>query len=94
MAALSLSADTGEDDPDGASVPISLNTLDLEVGGAESWQGQYYTDYPVTLTAQEAGGLEFVRWEVDGGTITEGSVSTPSIQVQLNGDTRIRAVYE
>ena len=49
---------------------------------------------PRHLNAQEAGGLEFVRWEVDGGTITEGSVSTPSIQVQLNGDTRIRAVYE
>ena len=94
LAALSLSADTGEGDPDGASIPISLNTLSLELDGAESWQGQYYTDYPVTLTAQEADGLEFVRWEVDGGTITEGSVSTPSIQVQLNGDTRIRAVYE
>ena len=94
LATLSLSADTGEGDPDGASIPISLNTLSLELDGAESWQGQYYTDYPVTLTAQEADGLEFVRWEVDGGTITEGSVSTPSIQVQLNGDTRIRAVYE
>ena len=54
LAALFLSADTGEDDPDGASVPISLNTLSLELGGAESWQGQYYTDYPVTLTAQES----------------------------------------
>ena len=94
LAALFLSADTGEDDPDGASVPISLNTLSLELGGAESWQGQYYTDYPVTLTAQERECLEFVRWEVDGGVITEGSASTPSIQVQLNGDTRIRAVYE
>ena len=69
-------------------------SLSLELDGTEGWQGQYYTDYPVTLTAQEADGLEFVRWEIEGGTITEGSASTPSIQVQLNGDTRIRAVYE
>ena len=74
------------------SASVALNTLELDLGG-ESWQGQYYTDYPVTLTAQETDGEEFLRWEITGGTIVEGSPESSQIQVQLNGDTEIRMIY-
>lgn len=78
---------------DRESGTVSLNTLDLNLSGG-SWEGQYYTDYPVTLTARELSGLKFVRWEIEGGEITEGSEDSPSIQVQPNGDVQICAIYE
>ena len=93
LVSLSLSARAESQDASLKSAAIALNTLTLDVG-SEGWQGQYYTDYPITLEAQDAGGLEFIRWEIEGGTILEGSISSPSIQVQLEEDTQIRAVYQ
>ena len=75
---LSLSAENG-----GA---VSLNTLDLDLMDG-SWQGRYYTDYPVTLTAQETDGAAFDHWEIEGGSIIEGSQDIASIQVRLEEDT-------
>ena len=61
---------------------MSLNTLDLDLMDG-SWQGRYYTDYPVTLIAQETDGAAFDHWEIEGGSIIEGSQDSASIQVQL-----------
>ena len=72
---------------------LTLNTLELDLSSGD-WQGQYYTDYPVTLTAPEQEGFEFIRWEIEGGTIMQGNESDSEIQVQLEGDTRIQAVYD
>lgn len=43
---------------------IIVNTVmpDLENG---NWQGQYYTDYPITVTAQPREGYQFVEWTGD-----------------------------
>ena len=71
---------------------VTLNTLNLNLTDG-SWQGQYYTDYPVTLTAQIPDGYEFLRWEISGGTIVEGHEESSVIQVQLEGDTAVRAVF-
>ena len=84
LVTLSLSAENG-----GA---VSLNTLDLDLMDG-SWQGRYYTDYPVTLTAQETDGAAFDHWEIEGGSIIEGSQDSASIQVQLEEDTTVRAIY-
>ena len=84
LVTLSLSAENG-----GA---VSLNTLDLDLMDG-SWQGRYYTDYPVTLTAQETDGAAFDHWEIEGGSIIEGSQDSASIQVRLEEDTTVRAVY-
>ena len=95
LVTLTLSAGaSGSDLTPDVEAPVSagLNTLNLELD-EEGWQGQYYTDYPVTLTAQETDGQEFLRWEVTGGIIVEGSPESPQIQVRLNGDTEIRLIY-
>lgn len=72
---------------------VSLNTLTLDLR-AEAWSGNYYTDYPVTLTAESAQGYHFDRWEVSGGSIVDGTVSSEQIQLQLgDGDNLVRAVF-
>lgn len=93
LVTLTLSAEAdGKDIPDDCET-VSLNTLNLGLSKS-SWQGQYYTDYPITLTARELPGLEFVRWEMEGGEFTEGDAESPCIQVQLNSNTQICAIYE
>lgn len=46
--------------PEGGSVQLNTIVPDLSSG---SWTGQYYTDYPVTVTAVANDGYEFVGWE-------------------------------
>jgi hypothetical protein len=40
-----------------------------------SWSGEYYTDYPVTVTANPASGYEFVGWS--------GSIDSTEITVEV-----------
>ena len=72
---------------------VTLNTITPDLSEAD-WTGQYYTDYPVTVTAEAAKGYRFVRWEVNGGEPVDGDVEEKEIHVKLNGDTRITAVFE
>ena len=47
-------------DTDAGTVAVNTITPDLSGG---SWRGEYYTDYPITVTAKARVGYEFVRWE-------------------------------
>lgn len=60
------------DDTNGI-VQINTITPDMEAG---SWSGEYYSDYPITVTAQPAAGYEFVGWN---GSIdsTESTIEVP-----------------
>ncbi len=72
---------------------IHLNTLspDLSEG---SWQGQYYADYPVTLTAEPSLGHSFTGWEISGARLQEGSPEEETIQVYLEDtDVKIQANF-
>ena len=40
---------------------VLLNTITPEMTEG-SWKGEYYTDYPITVTAIPADGCEFVGW--------------------------------
>jgi len=40
-----------------------------------SWTGEYYTDYPVTVTAKSLAGYEFVGWS--------GSIDSTEITVEV-----------
>lgn len=51
---------------------IIINTLELKEG--ESFEGDYYSDYPISLRAVPSQGYEFVGWNVDGGTISESEI--------------------
>ena len=70
--------------------PITLNTIRPEICG--TWQGIYFTDYPVTVTVNETGRA-FDHWEVttkeDVKSFTETSIEVP---VEAGG-VQIRAVF-
>lgn len=67
---------------------IRVNTCWPELADG-SWSGTYYTDYPVTVTAEETAGYRFVRWEGDI------SSEDPMISFTLpEGGASIYAVYE
>lgn len=72
---------------------IKLNTISPDLSETD-WNGQYYTDYPMTVRADSAKGYRFVRWEVDGGEIVSSDVNDPEIQVHLSGDVRITAHFK
>ena len=72
---------------------IKLNTISPDLSETD-WNGQYYTDYPMTVRADSAKGYRFVRWEVDGGEIVSGDINDPEIQVHLSGDVRITAHFK
>jgi len=52
-----------------------------------SWQGEYFEEVPVTVTAIPAAGYEFVMWE--GFTFPE-----PEMTLNLTGDTNITAIFQ
>ena len=67
---------------------ISLNTIvpTMENG---VWKGQYYTDYPITVTAKASPGYQFVGW--DGDVTSTETVITTEI---LEGGIQLNAVFE
>lgn len=50
---------------DTAAGKIILNTIEPSFDDGGKWSGEYYTDYPITLTAAANDGYRFVRWESD-----------------------------
>lgn len=73
-------------DPSAGWVQVNTCKPDLKNG---PWTGTYYTDYPVTLTAEAREGYRFLRWE--GDICTE----SPEISFVLpEGGASVRAVYE
>ena len=66
---------------------ISVNSIDSVSGNGE-WIGEYYTDYPITITATPIEGYEFVRWEGD----VESTSSTIDVTL-AKGGTCIRAIF-
>lgn len=73
-----------------SGAPITLNTITPELENG-TWSGQYFTDYPVTVTANEDG---FSHWEVtiNGKTKT---LQDKTIEVPVEkGGVQIYAVYQ
>ena len=66
------------------SVQVNTSVVDLSDG---SWSGQYFTDYPITVTAQPAPGAKFVGWQGD----VESDQST--ITVPMVGGVHLEAVF-
>lgn len=72
--------------PEAGTIQLNTITPDMAQG---SWSGQYYTDYPVTLTAVAKEGYTFVGWE--GSTASDNT----TIQTTLTkGGATLRAVFE
>lgn len=69
---------------------VQINTTSLE--GIPEMTGEYFTDYPIVLTAIPAEGMKFAGWECEGCVISDSGAET--ITVELHQDCSIRAVFE
>ena len=70
--------------PEMGSVTVNTSLLDLSSG---SWSGQYFTDYPITVTAAANDGYKFVGWKGD----TDGAGET--VTVSVDGGITLEAVF-
>lgn len=65
---------------DTAKGSIQINTVIPEMKDG-SWSGEYYTDYPITVTATASEGYEFVGWS---GSVNS-TESTMEVPVTVGG---------
>lgn len=78
---ISISADM----PEGGT--ITVNTAQLE--DCSAWEGYYYSDFPVCVSAHPKEGWHFAGWQGDASGTDE------SLTLSLeNGDISLRAVFE
>ncbi|HPC57802.1 MAG TPA: CotH kinase family protein, partial [Kiritimatiellia bacterium] len=72
---------------------VRVNTLDLDADtpgfAGYPWTGAYFTNFPVTLTAVERTGYEFVAWFKDA----EVFGADPSIELTLTNAAQFEAVF-
>ena len=77
-----------------SGAPITLNTISPELrasDGIYSWTGDYFTDYPVTVTADAPN---FSHWEVTAnGSVLRLTDNTIEVPVSTGG-VEIHAVFE
>lgn len=73
---------------------VLLNTITPTFDGQGRWQGEYFTDYPITLSVTVNEGYRFAGWEVDAGEGCE-SVGGPSLELKIpESGLNIKAVFE
>ena len=69
--------------------PITLNTIQPEIDG--EWSGMYFTDYPITVSAEDEG---FDHWEITANGITtkynDAQVEVPVVK----GGVKINAIFK
>ena len=78
---------------DTASGSVILNSIEPSFNDDGKWNGEYYTDYPITLTAVANDGYRFVRWECDSLPENESMKETVTLFFAEEGVT-IKAVFE
>lgn len=74
----------GTASPEMGTVVVNTSTIDLSSG---NWSGQYFTDYPITVTAIAGDGYEFIGWK--------GEVNTadPTVTLHMDGGVSLEAVF-
>lgn len=86
----------------GEVVPVTLDISDTEKGNViintvtvewndNSWQGSYFTDYPITLAAKENEGSDFVGWYDESGSLVS---EEKEIAITLKEENYYKAVFE
>lgn len=65
----------------------AVHVNSIELNGA-TWQGRYFSSIPIQFVAMPQDSVTFSHWLING-TIMEGS----SVQVTLNSDTTVEAVF-
>lgn len=73
---------------------IALNTITPTLDEQGRWQGEYFTDYPITLSVTVQEGYRFAGWEITAGQEKETiSETSPELEVP-EGGLHIKAVFE
>lgn len=78
---------------DSSAGSVILNSIEPSFSDDGKWSGEYYTDYPITLTAAANDGYRFVRWEYDSLPKNESMEETVTLFFAEEGVT-IKAVFE
>lgn len=79
---------------DPVSGSIVLNTVEPSFDLDGKWSGEYYTDYPITLTASANEGYRFVRWEITDALKNE-AMDEEAIELPIpESGISIKAIFE
>lgn len=74
---------------DSTAGSVLVNTVSLGFEDSNNWWGEYFTDYPIALTALPNSGYRFVGWENDV------SFENDHIEIKLDEKgTCVKAVFE
>ena len=65
---------------------VQVNSLFIK---ESNWKGQYFKNYPVTLTAYSNKGYKFHSWKVNGVTMLD-----ETIELDLSMATGVQAIFE
>lgn len=82
-----LASVTVRNDAGKGTVKVNTLTPDMKSG---SYTGKYYTDYPVTLSAEPAEGHVFSGWQLSDGTV----VKSNNTEITVSGDMTVTALYD
>lgn len=79
---------------DSAAGSVVLNTAAIPFGDDGKWRGEYFTDYPVTLSAKAEEGHHFAGWEIDRGKgIEKADEAWLELDIPPNG-IFVKAIFE
>lgn len=79
---------------DTAAGSVVLNTITPTFDEQGKWQGEYFTDYPITVSASAGEGWRFAGWEVDAGESHE-YLAEASVKLSIpESGLSIKAVFE
>lgn len=78
---------------DTASGNVILNSIEPSFSNDGKWSGDYYTDYPITLTAVANAGYRFVGWECDNLPENDCTSETVDLIIPEKG-ALIKAIFE
>ncbi len=70
--------------PEMGEVTVNTSRIDLTDG---SWEGQYFTDYPIAVTAEPKDGYQFLGWKGDANQVDS------TLTVSVDGGIALEAVF-
>lgn len=70
--------------PEMGDVVVNTSHIDLSSG---AWSGQYFTDYPITVTATARDGYQFLGWKGDADTAEN------ALNLSVDGGITLEAVF-
>ena len=86
----------------GQTVKLTVTSSDVSLGTVQinnripnltsPYQGVYYQDLTLTLTAVPVSGCKFVGWETDGNFLPDST--SPTISFNIEKNTAIHAIFE